>query len=112
MTEPFKRPAKPISASSSISDLSFEDVKLEEAQRVSSNRTGSERSGSVGLPPSSASGITRPEPSSPFAAAAQVERKPLVEEPPVDEISWRGGVSLAILLTPTTYTGALSSYDA
>ena len=103
MSEPVKRPAKPISASSSISDLSFEDVKLEEAQRVSSNRTGSERSGSVGLPPSSASGI-RPEPSSPFAAAAQVERKQMVGESPVDEISWRGGTQLNFALPSTTYS--------
>ena len=85
MSEPVKRPAKTISASSSISDLSFEDVKLEEAQRVSSNRTGSERSGSVGLPPSQASAI-RAEPSSPFAAAAQIERKPTFEEPLNDDI--------------------------
>ncbi|KAK9831260.1 hypothetical protein WJX74_009729 [Apatococcus lobatus] len=88
MSEPLKRPAKTISASSSISDLSFEDVKLADVSGVSSNRTGSERSGSVGLPPSQSSAI-RAEPSSPFAAAAKIERKPTVDEP-LDNISWRG----------------------
>ncbi|KAK9862871.1 hypothetical protein WJX84_010845 [Apatococcus fuscideae] len=98
MTEPAKRISRPLSASSSVSDLSFEDVRLEEANRVASNRTGTERSESVGLPTSQVS-AARAEPASPFAAAAATatpvdsrqtshELSPAPSVP--DEISWRG----------------------
>ena len=89
MAEPSRRPTKPMSTSSSVSDLSFEDVRLEEANKVSSNRTGTERSASVGLP-APAAPVRRSE--SPISAAEQTEGKQAERnEPAIDEISWRGG---------------------